>query len=246
MKKPLMFLFALACTSVFQPAFAQEGVYLQAADGVKVYADYYTPASPKGAIILLNGAPLDPLVPPRNRCEYGSFPQKLQDQGYAVLNVDLRISSDGQNCQTHTHAPVADAYDAMQDLAAAVQWMQAKTGQQKVLLFGNGFSSMMSIFYALQHPEQVQGVVAFAPGSSSIDMTGEVAANLKNLSVPLVMITPADEKGLAEAILEGLPDQRGQVVLAPELDGYTLGFNDPRTLEVYQKASFDFLQQLNP
>ncbi|GEM45039.1 alpha/beta hydrolase [Deinococcus cellulosilyticus] len=241
MKKLLFSLVALALT----PAFAQQTVQMEAQDGVKVVADYYATDNPAGAIILFNGAHLDPNVPARNRCEYGDFPKTLQQKGYAVLNVDLRISGHWSLCQNRTHGPVADAYDAMQDVEAAVKWMQQTTGQQKVILFGSGFSSMMHLFYALKHPDQVKGVAAFGLVSNSITLTDEVAGLLPTLKIPLIMVSPEDEKGLSEAILTGVPAQMARLVVAPPLNGYTLGFNDPRTLEVYQKSSLDFLSLLS-
>lgn len=240
MKKMLLPLLALSLSH----AAAQEPVQFDAQDGVKVHADYYASASPAGAIVLFNGASLDPNMPARNRCEYGDLPRTLQQKGYAVLNVDLRISGHWSLCQTRTQGPVADAYDAMQDVEAAVKWMQQKTGQQKVILFGSGFSSLMNLYFALNHPDQVKGVAAFGFSSSSIALTDEIAPRLGSLQVPMMIVAPQDEKGLAEAILTGVPEEKAQLVVAPALNGYTLGFNDPRTLEFYQKSAFDFLGRL--
>ncbi len=51
-----------------------------------------------------------------------------------------------------------------QDMIAAIQWARANHAEGKLLLWGSSYSSALALRIAGEHPEEIDGVLAFAPG----------------------------------------------------------------------------------
>lgn len=218
---------------------AKEVVRFPAADGTQVYGEYYPAAGKvRGAVVLMHQRT-------GNTCEYGTYPQILSQQGYAVLAVDLRIGGNSFGCLQRTKAKGgADIFDVPLDIRASSQWLLSKAKLQKVILVGSSYSGGMVLMYAGQHPEHVAAAVAFSPASIDQDITAEIIETSRKINVPVLVVAPETESGFPKLLLDLMPGKRNLLV-EPKVGIHgAVGLVQPNTAAAYQEALLDFLKSL--
>ncbi|MGH8617549.1 MAG: alpha/beta hydrolase [Burkholderiales bacterium] len=180
-----------------------EPVTLTAADGVKVFGEFWPAANPKAPLILAfhqAGA---------SRAEYGPLVPRLNKAGFSVLAIDQRSGGDefgGSNQTVTALGRSTDYAAALADLEAALVWGKAKAQGAPVLVWGSSYSAALSFLLAARHPADLQGLLAFSPGEY-LGTPGAVGKAAQSVRVP-VFITQSsgkDEIAASRAILAAIP-----------------------------------------
>ena len=104
-----------------------------------------------------------------SRGEYLEIAPKLNDIGFNCVAIDQRSGNAvGLKNKTVLEAKKAGKpegfVDAEQDMLAALKWAKKENPDSKIILWGSSYSSALSLRIAGEHPELVDGVLAFAPG----------------------------------------------------------------------------------
>jgi len=134
-------------------------------DGLNITADLYLPhAAPDTPLILLCHQAN------WSRGEYREIAPRLNALGFNCIAIDQRSGGRTQGVSNKT-AQAAEksgrdtAYvDAEQDMLAALAYARAQHAQGHVLLWGSSYSAALALRIAGEHPDLVDGVLAFAPG----------------------------------------------------------------------------------
>ncbi|MGN6376473.1 MAG: alpha/beta hydrolase [Sphingomonas sp.] len=132
-------------------------VTLTAADGVKVYGDYYEVPHPKALILLFHQAR-------SSAAEYATIAPRLNAMGYSALAIDQRSGGDmfGPNRTVRALGTSQDYMAAEQDLRAALDWAVAK--RQPVMVWGSSYSAALIFLLAADNPGKIKALLAFSPG----------------------------------------------------------------------------------
>lgn len=196
---------------VLQSAFA-EPVTLTAADGVKVYGQYWPAPGGKAPLILAfhqadsSHAEYEPLAPRLNRA------------GFSVLAIDQRSGGGefgGKNQTAATLGREASYDDALPDMEAAVAWGRARAGGAPLLVWGSSYSAALVFVLAARHLADVQGLLAFSP-SEYLGKPGSVGRAARSLKLPVFIDQATDEEEIASsrAIFDVLPSGDKTLFLA--------------------------------
>ncbi len=205
-------LLPLLCLLVFARLAGAEPVTLTAADGVKVFGEFWPAANPKAPLILAfhqAGA---------SRAEYAPLVPRLNKAGFSVLAIDQRSGGDefGGSNQTVAALGRSTAYDAaMPDLEAALAWGKTKAQGAPVLVWGSSYSAALAFLLAAKHPADLQGLLAFSPGEY-LGTPGAVRKAAQAVRVP-VFITQSsgkDEIAASRAILAAIPGTNKTLFMA--------------------------------
>lgn len=124
-------------------------------DHIRLCATLVVPPELSGnATVLVHGGGV-------TRHEGGFFTRlasALSEAGVPSLRFDFRAHGESEGRQEDlTISGVAN------DIRAAIEHIQARTGSQRVNLIGASFSGGISAFYAAKHPDQVDRLVLFNP-----------------------------------------------------------------------------------
>jgi len=175
-------------------------VTLKAADGVRVYGDYYPVQRPKAVILLFHQAG-------SSKGEYRSIAPRLVQDGFSALAIDQRSGGSlfGPN-ETIVRAGKEGSYlDAAKDIEAAIGW--ARTRKLAIVLWGSSYSAALVVLEASRHPE-VRAVLAFSPGEYLGEpmLVHHAAAKLR---MPFYVTSASDpqEVGAARSILAASPSR---------------------------------------
>ena len=187
---------------VHGPAWA-EPVTLSAADGVKIYGEYWPAASAKAPLILAFHQAGS------SHAEYAPLAARLNRAGFGVLAIDQRSGGGefGGNNRTVAVRGRSAPYDAaLTDLEAALVWGQAHVDGAPLLVWGSSYSAALVFLLAAKHPGEVQALLAFSPGEylGKRNAVGQAARTLR-LPVFVDQASAADEIAASRAIFEALP-----------------------------------------
>ena len=191
MTRPILLVISLL---LFASAAVAEPVTLTAADGVKVYGEYW-PASAAHAPLILAFHQAG-----SSHVEYAPLAPRMNQAGFSVLAIDQRSGGGlfGGNNQTVAALGHSSDYDAaLKDTEAALAWGHAKAKGAPVLVWGSSYSSALVFLLAAKHPADVQGLLAFSPGEY-LDGPNAVHAAAAQLHVP-VFIDQASSKDEIDA-----------------------------------------------
>jgi dienelactone hydrolase len=175
-------------------AAAKQGVTFKAADGVRVFADFYQAKDPKASIIVLFHRAGS------NKAEYASIAPRLKHDGFACLAVDLRSGGDDFHSTNQTAAGFgrkADYLESIPDMEAALGW--AKGHARTVLLWGSSYSASLVFVVTDRHRAAVAGVLAFSPGEYFDSDKHLVRNAARNLKVPVFITQAKDPVEIARA-----------------------------------------------
>ena len=149
-----------------------------------------------------------------SRGEYREIAPKLVELGFNCLAIDQR-SGGGVNDVPNETAKKAKAAkkpaefaDAEQDVVAALKWARANQADGKVLVWGSSYSSALALRIAGEHPELVDGVLAFAPGEYFIRFGKPkdwISRSARKIKVPTFITSAKNEFPRWEAIYNAIP-----------------------------------------
>ena len=190
----LQFVLLLLLSLVARSVLAQP-VTLTAADGVKVYGQYWPVAGGKAPLILAfhqagsSHAEYEPLAP------------RLNKAGFSVLAIDQRSGGEefgGKNRTAAAFARAASYDDALPDLEAALAWGRVHANGAPLLVWGSSYSAALVFVLASRHPADVQGLLAFSP-SEYLGKSGVVGQSAGTLRMPVFIDQATDPQEIASS-----------------------------------------------
>lgn len=182
-----------------------EPVTLTAADGVKIFGEFWPAAAPQAPLILAFHQAGS------SHAEYTPLAPRLNRAGFHVLAIDQRsggIEFGGRN-KTVAALGRSSSYDAaLPDLEAALAWGKAKAGGAPVLVWGSSYSAALVFRLAAKHPADVAGLLAFSPGEY-LGKKNAVSAAAQAVRVPVFIdqSIDADEIEQSRVILQATASQ---------------------------------------
>jgi len=186
-------------------------------DGLTITADLYIVNQNKGTpfIVLCHQAGW-------SRGEYRQIAPKLNALGFNCMAIDQRSGGaiNGVKNETHLKAKAANQkteyVDAEQDILAAINWVRTNQAQGKVILWGSSYSSALALRIAGEHPDLLDGVLAFAPGEyfrQSGKPANWIETSAKKIADPAFITSAKKETGSWKDIFEAIPgDTKAQFV----------------------------------
>jgi len=140
-------------------------VSFSSADGVLITADTYIAHSSEKTplIVLFHQAG-------SSRGEYSEIAPRLNKLGFNCIAVDLRSGDYSRGKENETakragNAGLGTSYiDALPDIIAALEYAKSRYSKGKVIAWGSSYSASLVLEVAGDHPELVDGVIAFSPG----------------------------------------------------------------------------------
>ena len=102
--------------------------------------------------------------------EYRPMVPRLKALGYNCLAVDLICGGASREVRNNTAKAARDAgrnpdyLDSLGDILDALTWVHENHGEGKTLLWGSSYSAGLALHVAGEHPDRVDGVIAFSPG----------------------------------------------------------------------------------
>lgn len=155
----------LLLTATLSLAADEHSINFKSIDGLLITADAYTPHNRASAplIVLFHQAG-------SSRGEYDEIAPRLNKLGFNCIAVDLRSGdySRGKDNETMILAskknlPTSYA-DALPDVIASLRYARKHYTDSKIIAWGSSYSASLSLKVAGDHPELVDGVIAFSPG----------------------------------------------------------------------------------
>lgn len=114
------------------------------------------PARPKAIVCLVHGLG-------EHTGRYAHVGKALNDAGYALFGFDLR--GHGQTGGPRGHLPSLDA--VMQDIRQFVEFQKRNHPGLPVFLYGHSLGGLLTLAYAIQYPNGLQGVIVTGAGLRS-------------------------------------------------------------------------------
>lgn len=196
----------LTVTIVF--ASGDQTFTIKSSDGLLLTADHYTPypSNTTPVIMLFHQAG-------SSRGEYTDIAPRLNQLGFNCIAVDLRSgdSSRGIDNETDIRANKANlptSYaDALPDVIAALQYAK-ETNKGKVIAWGSSYSAALVLKVAGDHPELVDGVLAFSPGEYFAHLGRSktwIQDSAKNIKVPVFITSAKNEADEWEPLFMVVP-----------------------------------------
>jgi len=166
-------------------------------DNIKVFADLYTINEAEDAPFILmfhQGAS-------NARAEYLPLVDRLLDKNYNILMVDQRRGGErlgGFNRTVQglasTNPKIEYSYcDVYPDIEASIEYLVKKQYSGKKLLWGSSYSSALVMRAAVEHPDKVDGVLAFSPSSGTPLKECAPESYLDELKQPFIAFRPPVE-----------------------------------------------------
>lgn len=170
------------------PVAKAESVTLTAADGVKVFGEFWPAADAKAPLILAFHQAGS------SHAEYAPLAPRLNRAGFSVLAIDQRSGGNEFGGKNRTVAALgrSASYDAaFADLEAALAWGKVKANGAPVLVWGSSYSAALVFLLAARHPADVAGLLAFSPGEY-LGNPNAVSAAAQALRAPVFIDQASD------------------------------------------------------
>jgi dienelactone hydrolase len=180
-----------------------QAVTLSAADGVKVFGDFYgvVQDKPRPLILLFHQAG-------SNAGEYAPIAPRLQSLGYNALAIDQRSGDarwDRPNRTVDAFGKSTSYLEAYPDLEAALAWAEQE-GYPRVMVWGSSYTAALVFKLASEHAGKIHAVLAFSPGEYIEGEDGIVAKWAGAVSAPMFVTSASgDEVEAARQILSASP-----------------------------------------
>ncbi len=172
-----------------------EPVTITAADGVKVYGEFWPAGDPKAPIILAFHQAES------SHAEYAPLAPRLNGAGFSVLAIDQRSGGGEFGGRNKTVAGLgrSTSYDAaFADLEAALAWGKDKASGAAVLVWGSSYSAALVFRLAAKHPADVAGLLAFSPGEY-LGTPNAVSTAAQTLRLPVFIDQASDKDEIAQS-----------------------------------------------
>jgi len=218
---------------------------LTAADGVKIYAQYYTAPAPDAPVILLFHQA------DSSKSEYAPIAPRLVQMGFNALAIDQRSGGDlyPPSNQTVAELGKSEPYGAvLPDMEAALAWAKRTHPHAPVYVWGSSYSASLAFLFAAKHPRDVAAILAFSPGEY-LDGKSAVRSAAHHVTVPVFIDSASDPSEIARAreIYAALASKkREQYVPAQGVHGSSTlrADRDPAGADANWTAVSAFLKQL--
>ncbi|MBK9286082.1 MAG: hypothetical protein IPM51_17440 [Sphingobacteriaceae bacterium] len=221
-----------------------EKIKFPSLDSLTVFANLYHYNDSAPVIVLCHQARY-------NKFEYSGIAPKLHKLGYNCLAIDQRSgggiveSINETNKEALKLNKAVDFLDAEQDIIAAVEFA-AKKYKQNVILWGSSYSSVLSLYTAIDH-KNVRAVIAFSPGDYFQKEKGSLTEKIKTFEKPMLVTSSKEEAPELSAMLKDKKLGVNQIQFIPD----SIGHHGSRALwessnnnEEYWKAILNFLESL--
>lgn len=227
---------------------AQETITFPSKDALPITADVYMSHDNTAPfIVLFHQAGW-------SRGEYLEIAPKLNEMGFNCMAIDQRSGKGVNDVENETAKEAiakdlaTDYPDALPDMIAAINYAKENYAEGKVIIWGSSYSSALSLKLAGDMSDEIDGVLAFAPGEyftrfgKPKDWIKQSAAKI---SGPAFITSAKKEHVNWKSIYDAIPSESKQFFL-PE----TRGNHGSRALwkefkdsSSYWEAVSSFLQQ---
>ncbi len=136
----------------------------------------FIPEGPRASVILVHGLG-------EHSLKYGYFPKRFYEGGIAVFLYDQR----GQGRSDGQKGHVDRFEDYLDDLKQFTEIVKAETLCEDVYLVGLSLGGLISLLFAIDHGEEIRGVVVSAPALRLKNPPSGIEANL---AVPMAGLFP--------------------------------------------------------
>jgi dienelactone hydrolase len=190
-------------------------------DGITLTADLYI-AHDKSApfIVLFHQARW-------SRGEYLEIAPKLNLLGYNCMAVDLRSGGEVNGVKNLSTIEAEKAMkstqyiDAYQDIDAAMKYAKKYFAEDKLIIWGSSYSSALTLRFAGDNPDVIDGVLSFSPGEyfkSQGKSATYIIEGAVNITKPVFITSAKGEKNSWWNIYQAIPGDKKQYFL-PESAG---------------------------
>jgi pimeloyl-ACP methyl ester carboxylesterase len=244
-----LFPYVLIIFIIYLTGFSSETITFPSNDGLLITADIYN-LHEKSApfIILFHQAGF-------SRGEYQEIALKLNTLGFNAIAIDQRSGKGVNGIINETANRAAeknlrDTYlDAFPDLMATIQYVRDSLTTGKVILWGSSYSASLVLKIAGDHPDLMDGIIAFSPGEY-FERLGEstdfISQSASQIQVPVFISSAKKEKDRWWPIYQVIQSQKS--FFLPDSDGIhgsrALWTSTPEHNE-YWSAVKDFLTQFS-
>ena len=142
----------------------KEQITFPSADGLTLTADLYMMHDKSAPfIVLFHQARW-------SRGEYLEIAPRLNQLGFNCLAVDLRSGGEVNGVKNMSTIAAEKAMkqtqyiDAFQDIEAAMSYAKKYFAEGKLIIWGSSYSSALTLRYAGDNPDAIDGVLSFSPG----------------------------------------------------------------------------------
>ncbi len=196
-------------TNLFAAADPQR-IEFKSTDGLLITADRYTPHKADAPLIVLFHQAGS------SRGEYSEIAPRLNQLGFNCIAIDQRSGeySRGIDNETAIRAgkkglPTSYA-DALPDIIAALRYARKNFPQSKIIAWGSSYSAALVLKVAGDHPQLVDGVIAFSPGEYFAHLGKSktwISDAAKNIKTPVFITSSRDEAKSWASIYQHIPEQ---------------------------------------
>ena len=139
-----------------------------------------------------------------SRGEYNEIAPGLNKLGFNCIAVDLRSGDYSRGKENETamrasNAGLATSYtDALPDIITALEYANDRYSNSKVIAWGSSYSASLVLKVAGDHPELVDGVLAFSPGEYFSHLGKSktwIRDSAQKISVPTFITSSRNEAG---------------------------------------------------
>ncbi len=192
--------YAVVAMVAFMPGRALAApIETTASDGVTVYAESFVADLPADAPVIA----VFHQARSNGRGEYGPIISWLNGLGYRVIAWDQRSGGNlfGSENRTAAKAKGKKGFcDAYPDIEAAIAYSASVAAGAPLIIWGSSYSASLVWAAAADHPDKIDGVVAFSTASGgALDDCG-ARKGLPRLADPALAVWPARERGQAKAL----------------------------------------------
>ncbi len=203
------FLLTLALLTVTSGHASESQTFtIQSSDGLLLTADRYSPhtSNTTPLIMLFHQAG-------SSRGEYTDIAPRLNNLGFNCIAVDLRSGDSSRGIENETDIRASKANlptgyaDALPDVIAALRYAK-EINKGKVIAWGSSYSAALVLKVAGDHPELVDGVLAFSPGEYFAHLGKSktwIQDSAKNIMVPIFITSAKNEADQWDALFKAIP-----------------------------------------
>jgi len=186
-------------------------VEFAAADGRRVYADFYpaSPQSSKRMILMFHQAG-------SNAGEYETIAPQMTKLGFNCVAVDQRSGGGmwGRTNRTVDQSGSGEYLDAYKDLEGALKYAQTEQ-YSPVIVWGSSYSASLVLRLASEHRE-IKAVISFSPGEY-MDDKSIVAKWASKLTQPTFFAcTPEELTDGRQRLFNAIPAKNKVLVSLPD------------------------------
>lgn len=240
-----LFVGTVCCLLAVLPAVAEsEAIWLSAEDGVEIRGDLYALGGDGGKaapfVLLFHQAG-------SNRGEYMTIAPRLNGLGFNALAIDQRSGKERWGLKNETVGKLGKStsyLEALPDLEAALQWKQQQGYAGRTLVWGSSYSASLVFLLAAEHGDRIDAVLSFSPGEYLGSRKREVATAAAKVSLPVLILTPEDERARATSIFDAVAGERKELVIPEQAvhgSSMLIAQRNPGAEEVWRRVE-EFLE----